>query len=76
LLKVFQDRDLSGEKFVAVFVDGKTFAEDTMVIALGVTEGGEKRPLGFVQTSTKNERAVSEVSGFKVKLLVPRRWRE
>ena len=32
-LKVFQERDLSAEKFVAVFVDGKTFAEDTMVIA-------------------------------------------
>ncbi len=26
-----------------------------MVIALGVTEGGEKRPLGFVQTETENQ---------------------
>ena len=49
-LKEFQERDLSPERYVALFIDGKTFAEDTMVIALGVTQGGEKRPLGFVQT--------------------------
>jgi hypothetical protein len=30
------ERDLSGQDFVALFMDGKTFAEDEMVIALGV----------------------------------------
>jgi putative transposase len=59
-LKEFQERDLSTEQYVALFIDGKTFAEDTMVIALGVTEGGEKRPLGFVQTETENQTAMSD----------------
>jgi putative transposase len=59
-LKEFQERDLSSERYVALFIDGKTFAEDTMVIALGVTEGGEKRPLGFVQTETENQTAMAD----------------
>ena len=40
---------------VALILDGKTFAEDGMVIALGVTVTGEKVILGFVQTATENE---------------------
>ena len=38
---------------VAVFLDGKTFADATMVIALGITLT-EKRFLGFVETDTEN----------------------
>ena len=39
---------------MAVFLDGKTFADATMVIALGVTLAGEKRFLGFVETDMEN----------------------
>ena len=53
-LRAFQERDLSGEDVVAVFLDGKTFADATMVIALGITMTGEKRFLGFVETDTEN----------------------
>ena len=53
-LRAFQERDLSGEDVVAVFLDGKTFADTTMVIALGITMAGEKRFLGFVETDTEN----------------------
>ena len=53
-LRAFQERDLSGEDVVAVFLDGKTFADATMVIALGITLSGEKRFLGFVETDTEN----------------------
>ena len=53
-LRAFQERDLSGEDVVAVFLDGKTFADTTMVIALGITMAGEKRVLGFVETDTEN----------------------
>jgi transposase-like protein len=59
-LKEFQERDLSSERYIALFIDGKTFAEDTMVIALGVTEDGEKRPLGFVETDTENKTAMAD----------------
>jgi len=58
-LKLFQERDLSGEEYVALFLDGKTFADATMVIALGITMTGEKRFLGFVETETENARVLS-----------------
>ena len=53
-LRAFQERDLSEEDVVAVFLDGKTFADATMVIALGITMTGEKCFLGFVETDTEN----------------------
>jgi len=59
-LKALQERDLSGEDIVAIFLDGKTFAEDMMVLALGITMDGQKRLLGFVQTGTENKQVVSQ----------------
>jgi len=59
-LRAFQQRELSNEDIVALFIDGKTFADDQMVVALGITIEGHKRILGFVQTTTENERAVSQ----------------
>lgn len=58
-LRTFQERDLSGEDIVVLFLDGKTFAEDTMVVALGVTMSGEKRFLGFVETDTETEKVLT-----------------
>lgn len=58
-LKAFQERDLSEEDYVALFLDGKVFADATMVIALGVTITGEKRVLGFIETDTENARVLS-----------------
>jgi transposase-like protein len=54
-LAELQERDLSAYDLVGLFLDGKTFEEDEMVIALGVTLSGEKVVLGFVQTATENE---------------------
>ena len=53
-LKEFQERNLSGYDVVALVLDGKSFAEDEMVVALGVTTKGDKVFLGFVQTDTEN----------------------
>jgi putative transposase len=58
-LKEFQDRDLSKDRYIALFLDGKTFADTMLVIALGVTRSGEKRFLGFVETDTENERVLT-----------------
>ncbi len=58
-LKAFQERDLSQYDVVAVFLDGKSFAEDQMVLALGSTLNGDKVLLGFVQTDTENARAIT-----------------
>ena len=57
-LKAFQERDLSQYDVVAVFLDGKSFAEDQMVLALGTKLNGDKVFLGFVQTDTENTRAI------------------
>ena len=58
-LRECQARDLSGEDVVAVVLDGQTFADATMVIALGITLSGEKRFLGFVETDTENEKVLT-----------------
>jgi len=50
------ERRLEAETFVALVIDGKTFAEDGMVSAVGVTVDGRKVILGFVQTATENRR--------------------
>jgi putative transposase len=55
-LREFLERDLSAHDIVAVFMDGKTFAENSIVIALGITIGGDKILLGFVETNTENHR--------------------
>jgi transposase-like protein len=54
-LQALQERRLDPYDVVVMILDGKTFAEDRMVIALGVTLTGEKVVLGFVQTATENE---------------------
>jgi transposase-like protein len=59
-LKEFQERDISGLNVVALFLDGKSFAEDEMVIALGVTMDGSKHILGFVQTDTENTKVITQ----------------
>ena len=58
-LKEFQERELSDERYVALFLDGKSFADATLVIALGVTVDGTKRFLGFVETDTENEKVLT-----------------
>jgi putative transposase len=53
-LESFLKRDIYRHHNVAIFIDGKFFADNEMVIALGVTISGEKVILGFIETSTEN----------------------
>jgi len=55
-LAQFQERSLEEYDLVALFLDGKSFADEQIIIALGVTLDGQKIPLGFVQAATENER--------------------
>ncbi len=48
------ERNLSELDIVAIFLDGKHLSETDMVLALGITLGGEKITLGFVETNTEN----------------------
>jgi len=60
-LKAFEERDLSCYHFVAIFIDGNYLAKEQIVIALGVTQTGEKIPLGFVQTHTENAISIGQL---------------
>jgi len=42
------------DRFLAVFIDGVEYAGATMIVALGVTEGGDKRILGLREGATEN----------------------
>lgn len=53
-LREFLERDLSGYDFVVVVIDGKTYAGNQIVVALGVTMEGEKILLGFTEAKTEN----------------------
>lgn len=57
-LDEFEKRDLSNHEFLAIIIDGKYLSRDNVVIALGVTSTGVKVPLGFIQTTTENSKAV------------------
>ena len=57
-LRALQERDLSREDVVALVLDGKMFADTTMVVAMGITTKGDKRFLGFVETATENEKVL------------------
>lgn len=54
------ERRLERDDLVAIFLDGKSFAKEEMLVALGITLNGEKIVLGFAQTTTENERVCSE----------------
>ena len=51
-LAPFQERSLEEYDLVALFLDGKSFADEQIIIALGVTLDGQKIPLGFVEAAT------------------------
>lgn len=55
-LRELSERRLERYDLVALMLDGKTFAEDEMVVAVGVTITGEHVRLGFVQTATENRK--------------------
>lgn len=59
-LQALMERDLSGHDLVALFLDGKSFGEDEMVIAVGVTLAGEKVILGMVETASENASVCRE----------------
>lgn len=55
-LRQFHERRHDDAQWLVLLLDGKTFASDQIVIALGVTTTGEKRVLGLVRTATENKR--------------------
>ncbi len=56
-LRYLQNRRLDKYDFVAIFIDGKRFAEEGIVLALGITIEGKKVILGIEQMNTENHRS-------------------
>jgi hypothetical protein len=50
--KELMERPLDGFDIVALFIDGKTFREDEMIMAVGVTVDGKKVILSFILYSS------------------------
>lgn len=59
-LKEILNRSLKGKDIIAIFIDGKHFAGNEIIIAVGVTLEGEKIVLGFIESSTENHRVCKE----------------
>jgi transposase-like protein len=53
-LRVLMNRSLKEKDIVAVVMDGKSFGENEIIVALGITITGEKIILGFIESSTEN----------------------
>jgi len=57
----FTNRSLKEEKYVALFIDGKHLAGQQMIIVLGITAEGVKKPLDVIQSTTENSRCIKEM---------------
>ena len=57
-LRQLQTRSLAQYDIIAIFIDAKRYAEDGIMVALGVTMGGEKIILGVEQIHSENSRAI------------------
>lgn len=59
-LKELQSRSLKQYDIVAIFIDAKRYADDGLVVALGVTIDGRKIVLGIEQIHSENARAIEQ----------------
>jgi len=60
MLRRLKTRDLSCYDFVCVFIDGKRYAKDGLLIALGITIDGRKVILDIEHTYSENTTAMSQ----------------
>lgn len=59
-LKQLQTRSLAQEDIVAIFIDAKRYADDGIIVGLGVTIEGRKVVLGIEQIHSENSRAIEQ----------------
>ena len=60
-LDALNSRPLDEWSFVAVYIDGVGFADHTCIVALGVTNDGQKRILGLREGATENATVVGDL---------------
>ena len=59
-LKQLQTRSLAQQDIVAIFIDAKRYADDGIMVGLGVTIEGKKIVLGIEQVHSENGRAIEQ----------------
>jgi putative transposase len=60
-LKKLGERRWDGTRFVTIFIDGKVYAGNTLVVALGVKADGTKWILGLRQGATENAEVCKDL---------------
>jgi putative transposase len=55
------ERRFEDERFAVIFIDAQSYADEMMVVALGITTAGEKRLLGLRQGATENATVVTSL---------------
>ena len=59
-LRQLETRSLAQYDIIAIFIDAKRYAEDGIMVALGVTMDGKKIILGIEQIHSENARAITQ----------------
>jgi transposase-like protein len=60
-LDAINGADLSGYRFVGILIDATGFGEETMVVAVGVTDDNQKIPAGLISGTTENAAVVGDL---------------
>jgi putative transposase len=60
-VKALAERRFDGEGFAAIMIDGVEYAEETIIVALGITADGTKRILGVRQGATENAQVCTSL---------------
>ena len=59
-LKELQERSLKQYDIVAIFIDAKRYADDGLMVSMGITMDGRKVTLGIEQSHHENSRAIEQ----------------
>lgn len=59
-LKQLQERSLTGVDIVAIFIDAKRYADDGLIVAMGVTIAGDKIVLGIEHIHSENALVIEQ----------------
>ena len=60
ILKQLQERSLTEFDIIAMFIDAKRYAEDGLIVGMGVTMAGEKIVLGIEHIHSENALAIEQ----------------
>jgi putative transposase len=61
MIRMLKTRSLSDYDFVCVFIDGKRYAKDGLLVSLGITIDGKKIILDIEHSHTENSQVMSQL---------------